>query len=421
MHSTSKVILLCFTIFIIAIATCIQLILTLNNWSIQHLFFRALISSAIYYARATSLHYLSSSDIFKHNICLNPYTNQTTSCELVGYNIFFRTVLPDWDYIRESKPETFITYIRTPIKTEAFYNPPFGVIYEDVTIDNINCLLIHEQNNVHTNPTHSELFSNGLIIYFHGGGFIIGSAFENHKFLTYLHLFSGLPILGIDYRLSPEYPIYDAVFLDDAKHIITQYLHHNLSIPYSNIYLVGDSAGGALSLLVMQQFSLDEDFDRFGGGILISPAVNLTDNLISPYEGYDTFITESFVNLVNQYQYQCRNVNGIAINDEFESVEECVEYGKQKIEEKELNLISNDWSKMNGSNMVFMVSEYELLIEHSLLGHEKALRNNINSQLHVIPNVSLHVLPIFGQFADIPEAMKSVSQIAHIIKDWNRN
>eukprot|EP01084_Bolivina_argentea_P101127 181367_1 len=337
MHSTSKVILLCFTIFIIAIATCIQLILTLNNWSIQHLFFRALISSAIYYARATSLHYLSSSDIFKHNICLNPYTNQTTSCELVGYNIFFRTVLPDWDYIRESKPET------------------------------------------------------------------------------------GLPILGIDYRLSPEYPIYDAVFLDDAKHIITQYLHHNLSIPYSNIYLVGDSAGGALSLLVMQQFSLDEDFDRFGGGILISPAVNLTDNLISPYEGYDTFITESFVNLVNQYQYQCRNVNGIAINDEFESVEECVEYGKQKIEEKELNLISNDWSKMNGSNMVFMVSEYELLIEHSLLGHEKALRNNINSQLHVIPNVSLHVLPIFGQFADIPEAMKSVSQIAHIIKDWNRN
>ena len=54
----------------------------------------------------------------------------------------------------------------------------------------------------------------GLIVYFHGGGWVAGSLATHDGVCRRLAIGSGLKVLAIDYRLAPEHPIPDA--LDDA-------------------------------------------------------------------------------------------------------------------------------------------------------------------------------------------------------------
>ncbi len=88
-----------------------------------------------------------------------------------------------------------------------------------------------------------------LIIYFHGGGWIVGSP-ETHADITAaLSLSAGCELISVDYRLAPEHvapaPMLDAFSV--LKEILTQ--KPNGTTPRS-IILCGDSAGGAIAMAV---------------------------------------------------------------------------------------------------------------------------------------------------------------------------
>jgi acetyl esterase len=90
------------------------------------------------------------------------------------------------------------------------------------------------------------------LIYFHGGGFVVGSL-ESHDGLC--RLFSaegGFKVIAVDYRLAPEHPWPAAV--DDAW-AATQWIEENaasLGVDAGRVAVGGDSAGGMLAAIVTQ-------------------------------------------------------------------------------------------------------------------------------------------------------------------------
>jgi len=88
------------------------------------------------------------------------------------------------------------------------------------------------------------------LVYFHGGGCVIGSIHTHDRFCRYLAIHGNMNIISVDYRLSPEYkfptPICDAV---DAWNYIHDN-HQNLNINPKYIGVGGDSAGAYLACII---------------------------------------------------------------------------------------------------------------------------------------------------------------------------
>ncbi|KAJ3104648.1 hypothetical protein HDU97_009039 [Phlyctochytrium planicorne] len=104
-------------------------------------------------------------------------------------------------------------------------------------------------------PAYDESEEEKVILFLHGGAFIMGSP-TSHRFLTsQFSQHSNAQVLAIDYRLAPEHPF--PLGLHDA---ISAYLHLVDPVPVlgkplkryrpDQIVLVGDSAGGGLCFAV---------------------------------------------------------------------------------------------------------------------------------------------------------------------------
>ncbi|MET0741969.1 MAG: alpha/beta hydrolase fold domain-containing protein, partial [Microvirga sp.] len=90
-----------------------------------------------------------------------------------------------------------------------------------------------------------------LIIYVHGGGWTFGSIDTHDGTMRNLAVESGLPVLGIDYRLGPEDPF--PAPLDDVLAAIEFVESGGLGValPASALALAGDSAGANLALAAL--------------------------------------------------------------------------------------------------------------------------------------------------------------------------
>ena len=88
------------------------------------------------------------------------------------------------------------------------------------------------------------------LVYFHGGGCVIGSIHTHDRFCRYLAKHGNMNIISVGYRLSPEYkfptPIYDAI---DAWNYIHDN-HKKLNINPTFIGVGGDSAGAYLACVI---------------------------------------------------------------------------------------------------------------------------------------------------------------------------
>jgi acetyl esterase len=88
----------------------------------------------------------------------------------------------------------------------------------------------------------------GLIVYFHGGGWVIGTVDAYHPFAATLAQRSGCAVLSVDYRLAPEHRFPKP--LDDALAAIEWAASHapaRLGGPVAALIVMGDSAGGNLA------------------------------------------------------------------------------------------------------------------------------------------------------------------------------
>jgi monoterpene epsilon-lactone hydrolase len=108
------------------------------------------------------------------------------------------------------------------------------------------------------------------VLYFHGGGFRLGSVASHRDLIARLADASGLRVLAINYRLAPEHRFPAA--LEDALTAHAWMLQQGLKP--ENIALAGDSAGGNLVLTLMLSLR-DRGEPLPAAGALMSPWTDL--------------------------------------------------------------------------------------------------------------------------------------------------
>lgn len=93
----------------------------------------------------------------------------------------------------------------------------------------------------------------GTVVYFHGGGWVVGSIQSAESACRFIASTSRLEVISVDYRLAPEHPF--PAGLEDA---VDAYLWARRTRPDVPIAVAGDSAGGNLSTAVCLATSTHE-------------------------------------------------------------------------------------------------------------------------------------------------------------------
>ena len=110
----------------------------------------------------------------------------------------------------------------------------------------------------------------GALLYFHGGGFFIGSAHGYRVLSAELARAAGITMWSVDYRLAPEHPFPAA--LDDCVNAYRALVASGIAP--GRIVLAGDSAGGGLVFSTL--LALREAGDPLpAAGLALSPWANL--------------------------------------------------------------------------------------------------------------------------------------------------
>lgn len=131
----------------------------------------------------------------------------------------------------------------------------------------------------------------GVILYLHGGGWMLGGPSANQGLCVALCVASGAVLVSLDYRLAPEHPFPAA--LDDTEAALDWLASGGaaeLGVPDRGMAVVGHSAGGALAAAAVNRARLagpaiahqvllcpvlDHDatrgsYDDFGEGLLLT-------------------------------------------------------------------------------------------------------------------------------------------------------
>ncbi len=138
---------------------------------------------------------------------------------------------------------------------------PVGIVVEKVRADGIDAEWIYA----------TDTDEEKVILYLHGGGYVTGSADTHRMLCTSLTQSVNAKIFLPEYRLAPEHPFPAA--LDDATSAYRWLLMQGFEA--ENIIIAGDSAGGGLSLALIQALR-DDNQPLPAGVICISPWTDLT-------------------------------------------------------------------------------------------------------------------------------------------------
>ncbi|MFI5698255.1 alpha/beta hydrolase [Kribbella sp. NPDC051586] len=105
--------------------------------------------------------------------------------------------------------------------------------------------------------------ADGVILYLHGGSYVVGSARTGANLAAPLSRRSGVPAISLDYRLAPEHPFPAGVH--DALAAYRELVEGG-----QNVVIVGDSAGGGLALAALIA-ARAEGLAQPAGVVLLSP------------------------------------------------------------------------------------------------------------------------------------------------------
>ncbi|MCB0855087.1 MAG: alpha/beta hydrolase, partial [Bacteroidetes bacterium] len=113
-----------------------------------------------------------------------------------------------------------------------FFRPPEDITTIDVMLGHLPIELVVPK----------ELKLDGVLLYFHGGGYCLGSLGSHRGWVGKIAIEAGIKVAHIDYRLAPEHP-YPAAE-EDAVAAYQWLLQKGM--PPEKIIFGGDSAGGGL-------------------------------------------------------------------------------------------------------------------------------------------------------------------------------
>jgi acetyl esterase len=120
---------------------------------------------------------------------------------------------------------------------------------------------------------HRTQAAGAVFLYFHGGGFALGSVRSHDRCVRLLVTETGVPAVSVDYRLAPEHPFPAAV--EDALAAFDWLVDEQwrLGIEAERIVVAGDSAGGTLAAVVANR---RRSHPALAGQALLYPALDAT-------------------------------------------------------------------------------------------------------------------------------------------------
>ena len=130
--------------------------------------------------------------------------------------------------------------------------------------------------------------SGKAILYIHGGGYVLGNAKAYRGFVSQIVERTQVPAFVLDYPLAPE------ATLPAGPNAAVAAWHWLLAQGFTEIAIVGDSAGGGLSLVTLEEIGKSNGVTPVAG-VVFSPWVDMTfsgasmtdDALRDPLIGYE--------------------------------------------------------------------------------------------------------------------------------------
>jgi acetyl esterase/lipase len=230
-----------------------------------------------------------------------------------------------------------------------------------------------------------EARSARLLLYFHGGGYAIGSAETHQGFTSQLAASLKYEALSLDYRLAPEAPFPAA--LQDVTSVYTHLLESGMLS--SDIVLAGDSAGGGLCLSLALKLK-EMGIPQPGGIILMSPWTDLTLSGAS-YDELD-------------------DLDPVTDQDSINMMKEAYLDG----ERPQNPLVSPVYGNLAGlPPILIQVGSWEALLSDSLILAENAAMMGVDVTLEVWPKM-VHVFQAY--YALLDESVQAIDRMA----EWER-
>jgi monoterpene epsilon-lactone hydrolase len=220
------------------------------------------------------------------------------------------------------------------------------------------------------------------ILYFHGGGFRIGSVASHRDLIAQIALASGCRVLAINYRLAPEHRFPAA--LDDALAAYGWMLDRGLKS--ENVAFAGDSAGGNLVLAAMLALR-ERGLPLPTAAVLMSPWTDLAAtgaSYVSRAEADPIHRRPMILALAKNY------LGGQG--DPFDP------------------LVSPLYADLRGlPPLLIQVGDRETVLDDSVMFADLARAAGVDVSLEVWDGM-IHVFQMFG--AELPEARQAIASIA---------
>jgi acetyl esterase/lipase len=219
------------------------------------------------------------------------------------------------------------------------------------------------------------LESANVILYFHGGVYVIGSAESSVPLVADLARRTNAKVISVNYRLAPENPYPAAV--EDARAAYEGLLSQG--VDPSNIAISGESAGGGLTAAVLLALR-DADLGMPSSAFVMSPWADLTlsGSTIVNKQDVDPILTGQALSLrVADY---VANANP---SDPF---------------------ISPAFADLRGlPPMLIQVGSHEILLSDAVRLAERAANDDVGVTLEVVPGVP-HVFQAYAGVLDEGDA-----------------
>jgi epsilon-lactone hydrolase len=223
-----------------------------------------------------------------------------------------------------------------------------------------------------------------VILYFHGGGYVLGSIGTHRAMISRIARASNARALAIDYRLAPEHPFPAAV--DDAvasyRWLIAQ------GYKPGRIVVAGDSAGGGLTLSALLAIR-DAKLPMPAGAVPISPWTDLegTGDSIRTRAARDVMVTQdNLAQSAKQY------------------------YGANDPKNPLVSPVHADYRGL--PPMLIHVGDAEILLDDATRVAERAKAAGVKVELEVWPDMP-HVWHVFAKI--LPEGQQAIDKIGSFV------
>jgi epsilon-lactone hydrolase len=223
------------------------------------------------------------------------------------------------------------------------------------------------------------------ILYFHGGGFRIGSIASHRDLIAQIAVVSGCRVLAINYRLAPEHRFPAA--LDDALAAYDWLLRRGLKP--ADIAFAGDSAGGNLALAAMLALR-QRRLPLPAAAVLMSPWTDLAATGAS-------YVSRAEADPIHQRPM----ILALAKNYLGGQGDPCDP------------LVSPLYADLEGlPPLLVQVGDRETVLDDSIMLAGKARAAGVEVDLQVWDGM-IHVFQMFG--AELPEAHQAIAEIASFL------